>query len=270
MLLSQAGLVQQTAIKHGTRASFRMARILSVLYRFFDFERSGSWTSLLNKKGKKMSTALPYVTATGNVDRALTNIKSAATPPNVTQDFVKTILKISGGSGNQMTSYLKKIGFANADGTPTVLYTKFRNPATASSAALEALKIGYKPLFVRNEYMDKLSDEKVRGLIIEETGQSDDSNVVGLILACIKGIKKHIKPDEVGTAKSPTGEEVAMPKLPTIPKDPSFAESPAGGTGVGLNLSYTINLNLPATTDVAVFNAIFKSLKENLLKATNE
>ena len=32
------------------------------------------------------------------------------------------------------------------------------------------------------------------------------------------------------------------------------------------NLSYTINLNLPETTDVEVFNAIFRSLKEHLLK----
>jgi hypothetical protein len=34
----------------------------------------------------------------------------------------------------------------------------------------------------------------------------------------------------------------------------------------GINLSYTINLNLPETSDIKVFDAIFKSLKENLLK----
>ena len=45
---------------------------------------------------------------------------------------------------------------------------------------------------------------------------------------------------------------------------------PAQASGLGLNLSYTINLNLPATSDIAVFNAIFKSLKENLLKSTDE
>lgn len=33
-----------------------------------------------------------------------------------------------------------------------------------------------------------------------------------------------------------------------------------------INLSYTINLNLPETSDITVFDAIFKSLKENLLK----
>jgi len=217
-----------------------------------------------------MSKALPYVTATGNVDRALTNIKVAATPPNVTQDFVKTMLKIPGGSGNQMTSYLKKIGFANADGTPTALYSKFRNPATSSAAAHEALKIGYKSLFSRNEYMDKLSDDKLRGLIIEETGQSGDSNVVSLILACIKGIKKHIKPDEIVASETPKLEKIETQKLPVIPQHATPTDKHAGGTGVGLNLSYTINLHLPATTDVAVFNAIFKSLKENLLRSENE
>ena len=32
------------------------------------------------------------------------------------------------------------------------------------------------------------------------------------------------------------------------------------------SISYTINLNLPPTTNVEVFNAIFRSLKENLLR----
>jgi hypothetical protein len=34
---------------------------------------------------------------------------------------------------------------------------------------------------------------------------------------------------------------------------------------VGMNLSYTINLNLPPSPDPEVFNAIFKALKEHLL-----
>ena len=35
---------------------------------------------------------------------------------------------------------------------------------------------------------------------------------------------------------------------------------------LGLNLSYTIYLNLPKTDDISVFNAIFKSLKENFFR----
>lgn len=214
--------------------------------------------------------ALPYVTAPGNIERALKGIKSAATPPSVSQDFVKTILKIPGSSGNQMTSYLRKIGFASSDGTPTDLYKAFRNSATEGKAAAEALKIGYKPLYVRNEYMHQLADKELRGLVIEETGEGQDSNVVPLVVSCIKAIKKFAKwseepPEEkvdkqtAAASPVPQTEQIRPPQLPVQPPQ-----------RIGMNLGYTINLNLPATSDVAVFNAIFKSLKEHLLKDFND
>lgn len=180
-------------------------------------------------------TALPYVTAPGNIEKALTGIKSAATPPRVNQDFVKTILKVPGGSGDQITSYLRKIGFVNQDGTPSDIYKKFRNPATAGAAAAQALKFGYAPLYTRNEYMHQLSDEKLKGLIIEETGQESTSSVVGLVLTAIKAIKKHADWSEIAT------DEVEKPSSPPAPK--IFAgigedTSTQANKSVGLNLSY--------------------------------
>jgi len=205
--------------------------------------------------------ALPYVTAPGNIEKALIAIKLQATPERVTQDFVKTVLQIPGGSGDQITSFLKKIGFTNADGTPSDIYKKFRNSATSGKAAAEALKIGYSPLYVRNEYMHQLNDEKLKGLIIEETGQSEGANIVSLILASVKALKKHASWSNIVAEEEKTS---AQPLPVSIP----MTNPPKHGK-VGLNLSYTINLNLPATSDMAVFNAIFKSLKENLLKGSD-
>lgn len=210
---------------------------------------------------------LPYVTATGNIERALLAIKSAATPSSVSQDFVKTILKIPGGSGNQMTSFLKKVGFVNADGTPSDLYKRFRNPVTSGKAAAEALQIGYSPLYVRNEYMHQLSDDKLRGLIIEETGQGVESVVVNMTLASIKAIRKFADWSDNEEAPLPSREPTS---LAALPEKIESGNKHRRGDKVGLNLSYTINLNLPATSDSAVFNAIFKSLKENLLRDHDE
>lgn len=212
-----------------------------------------------------MST-LPYVTAPGNIERALNGIKSAATPERVSQDFVKTILKIPGGSGDQITSFLKKTGFTNTDGTPSDLYKQFRNSNTTGKAAAAALEVGYSALKRRNEYWYKLPDDKLKGLLIEETGQSAESNAIALTLACIKSIKKF------ASWADPESEEKALQEkekdripltLPSTTKRKSLS-------GIGMNLSYTINLNLPATTDTAVFNAIFKSLKENLLEPSDD
>jgi hypothetical protein len=206
-------------------------------------------------------TALPYITATGNIEKALRAIQVAATPPKVSQDFVKTILKIQGGSGDQVTSFLKKIGFAAADGTPTEIYSRFRNPSTAGQAAADAIRQGYAPLFKRNEFMYELSDADLKGLIIQETGQSNDSNTVSMIFSCLKALKKFA----TWTVNNTVPVSAVSPM--EHPQQQSFAEtSVSGANELGLNLAYTINLNLPATSDIAVFNAIFKSLKEHLLK----
>lgn len=205
-------------------------------------------------------SGLPYVTAPGNIGKALKGIKSAATPEVVSQDFVKTILQIKGGSGNQITSFLKKVGFARPDGSPSDIYTKFRNPSTSGRAAAEALRLGYAPLYARNEYMHQLSEDKLRGLVIEETGQGDDSNVVSLIVAAIKALKKF------ADWESPADREA--PEAPEADSSSDLIRLAPPSGAVGLNLAYTINLNLPATSDIAVFNAIFKSLKENLLRGS--
>lgn len=213
---------------------------------------------------------LPYVTAPGNVTKALNGIAEAATPDRVSQDFVKEILKIPSGSGNQMTAYLKKVGMAGADGTPTSIYKKFRNPATRGEAAAAMLKQGYAEFYRRNEYVHELSEAKLKGLIIEVTGQEHDSSAVGYTASCIKNIKAF-----ADFASSQT----EVDKLDVNYADPAKSQTStvvhaqlpqSQSQGVGLNLGYTINLNLPATSDIAVFNAIFKSLKENLLSDGNE
>jgi hypothetical protein len=204
---------------------------------------------------------LPYVTSPGNVDKALLGIKSAAVPAKVSQDFVKTILKISGGSGSQMTFYLKKLGFAGPDGSPSELYKKFRNPTSSGAAIAQAIRLAYQPLYIRNEFMHELSDKELAGLVTEETGQAHDSNPVKLIVACIKRLKAF------ADFNREPAEAVSAPAIVPVPVGNVGDGSPSpGGGGIGLNLGYTINLNLPATADPAVFDAIFKSLKEHLLR----
>jgi Family of unknown function (DUF5343) len=206
--------------------------------------------------------SLPYITSPGNIDKALNGIKNAAVPDRVSQDFVKTILKIPGGSGDQMTSFLKKLGLANTDGSPSDVYKRFRNPTSSGAAIAAAIRSAYAPLYVRNEFMQQLDDSDLLGLIVEETGEPHDSNPVKLILSCIKHLKAFANFD---TASEP-------PQAPVLKLDaPTKTETPPGihdgaRKEIGFNLGYTINLNLPATSDPAVFDAIFKSLKEHLLK----
>lgn len=207
--------------------------------------------------------SLPYITSPGNISKALNGIKNAAVPDVVSQDFVKTILKIPGGSGDQTTSLLKKLGFSGASGKPTELYTKFRNPTSSGYAAASAIKKAYAPLYIRNEYMHELNDADLLGLIVEETGQAHDANSVKLTFSAIKALK------EFADFSAKVGERQNFHTPASAPSTDDYSETPSkpDAGNYSFNLGYTININLPASTDQAVFNAIFKSLKENLLRA---
>ncbi len=223
-----------------------------------------------------MANSLPYLASPGTIEKALEKIKSVPTPAKVTQDFVKAKLLIKGGAGNAIAAYLKKIGLVNADGTPSNLYIKFRNPASCSAAAAEAFRIGYAALYEHNEYAHDLPENDIKGLIIQITGCAEDARTIAFILSCIKHLKKFANFDAILDAGSVQQEEEQEPKqLPALAPARPHQESqpqtpPIQSRKLGMNLSYTINLNLPPSTDIAVFNAIFKSLKENLLRDIDE
>ena len=206
-----------------------------------------------------MSATLPYLPAPGSIKTALERIKAAATPERVTGDFVKTKLQLSGGTGNTILPYLKKIGFVGSDGSPTDTYKKFRNSATSGAAVADAVRHGYKPLLESNEYFYDLSDKDLLSLIVQVTGAEADSQVAKLTLSTLKNLKTFA--DFEGTSGTATAGTPQPSNLGTGKETSEGSHK----TRVGLNLAYTINLNLPATADQAVFNAIFRSLKEHLL-----
>jgi hypothetical protein len=204
---------------------------------------------------------LPYLASPGSLRTAFERIRAAATPDRVTTDFITTKLQIKGGTGFAILPYLKKIGFVGSDGAPTELYKKFRNSATAGAAVADAIKIGYRELSKVNEYFYELDDKKLLDLIIQVTGVEAGSSVAKLTLSTLKILKSFADFD---AAKNLESAGDGKPLLPVIPPDLNRILPPVKER-VGLNLSYTINLNLPATSDQAVFNSIFRALKEHLI-----
>lgn len=212
-----------------------------------------------------MPVALPYLASPNSIKTALEKIRSAATPDRVTKDFVNTVMQIKGGTGAAIPPYLKRIGFIASDGSPTDLYKRFRNPASGGTAIADAIRVGYRELLQANEYFYLLEDKELQALIVQVTGLEANSSVSKATFATLKSLKSYAKFETQGSPE----ESVVTPSNASPATQPTVSMHIPGGhanTGrVGLNLSYTINLNLPATSDQAVFNAIFRSLKEHLL-----
>jgi hypothetical protein len=203
--------------------------------------------------------APPFLNASGLVTKILDKIIEASQPERFTQDFLSTKLGFSGGSARPMISLLKKLGFLASDGTPTSLYSQFRNPENRGAAMHQGLRAAYKEIYDRNEFAQDLPKDKLKNLVVELTGLEPDNQSVAAIVSTFQNLKAYATFDKPAGSGKITVLEKGDPPPPSPPPTP--VQNPTG-----LNLSYTINLNLPETTDVEVFNAIFRSLKENLLK----
>jgi hypothetical protein len=88
------------------------------------------------------------------------------------------------------------------------------------------------------------------------TGAEPSSSTVKSMVGSFKAVKAYA---DFGDApiEDRTGQGLAI-----SPREEVAAQD---GVAVPIRFGYTINLNLPATSDIAVFDAIFKSLRDHLL-----
>ncbi len=213
-----------------------------------------------------MASKLPYMMSTGLISKILEKVQNARRPERFTQDFLETKLGHSGGSARAMIPLLKRMGFLGSDGVPTTLYDQFRNVETQGLAVAEGMKNAFSELFERNEYVYELTREKLTGQVVETTGAAKDDRITqGIVgtfmalkdLADFEGDVSHNLPLESNSDTASSG---------AVLKDVPTTLPTANPDNAELRIGYTINLNLPETTDPEVFNAIFRALRDNLLR----
>ena len=203
----------------------------------------------------------PFINSYGLVTKILDKIKDAKTPDRFTQDYLANTLGFSGGSAKPFIPLLKRIGMLSSDGAPTDLYKQFRNPDHSKSAIGKAIKHGYADLYERNEKVHSLDKKSLEGLVIQATGLDQGAATLRAITGTFENLKSFASFEnlEKKIEKEPPAKDKDTP-------DSSDKNNMGEDDDLRLNLSYTINLVLPKTEDVAVFNSIFKALRENLLK----
>jgi len=195
----------------------------------------------------------PYVDAYGKIEEVFRKIKEAAVPPKVTNDFLYTKLGLKSTSYRAMIPLLKKMGFIDEANVPTAAYRVYREEKKSKIIMAQQVRNAYKDLFVANEYAYKLKREDIISKLNTVLGTPVDDKTTPKVAATFLAL--------CNLAEFESKEMVEM-EVPLVKEE----KETLGQFLPKLGISYTINLNLPATTDIEVFNAIFKALKENLLK----
>ena len=204
---------------------------------------------------------LPYLTASGTLKTILNKIVELAKPEKFNYDFLNNVVKLSGGGARACIPILKKMDFLNSDNTPTELYSKFRTESGRSAAAYQGLRNAFPEIFKRSDYAHSLEEAKLRDIILEITGLKANDTVSQAIKSTFNVIKSYIA-NGFNHADLGGQNEVAA-----IANEQASAEADVNGTSIrGFGIAYNINILVPETSDLVVLNAIFRSVRENLLR----
>jgi hypothetical protein len=152
---------------------------------------------------------------------------------------------------------MKALGFLSADGKPTQRYNEYRDHSRSKAIMGEALREAYSDIFLIKANPSTADTKAIEGKFKSFHNVSD--HVAGLMTKTFYGLLG------IADLAGSTKPKVVPPTDDKKSKDGVRPTEPdTSHRGVVSGLHYNIQIHLPATKDVEVYNAIFKSLREHL------
>lgn len=192
-------------------------------------------------------------------------ILDAQAPERFSMKFLEN-LGFTSTNDRLLVGILKDLNFLNADAVPQQRYYEFLDRSQSRHVLAEAIRETYADLFSVNTKANELSVADVKNkLRTLYTGKKTDlvvSNIAKTFNALCEyaDFSKHLQ------SKAPPTSETEKLQKNEAKVEKAFAESIRSVEGaIRLeSLQYHINIVLPESRDQAVYDAIFKSLREHL------
>lgn len=213
-----------------------------------------------------MALTTSYLITTKNVEPFFNSLISARAPEVFTQKFLEG-LEFKSTNDRLFIGLLKGLGFLEENGVPTSRYYEFMDQSRSKEVMAEAVMDAYEDLFNVNTEANKLTPEEVKNKLRTLTQGKHSDKVYGLMANTFKALADYATWTTKKVPKPPV-ETKPVDKPEIEPKNPTEAEALPQNTSNSLDklgLHYNIQIHLPETRDPAVYDALFKSLKDHLL-----
>ena len=200
-----------------------------------------------------MEVTNAYMYSVKDLPQMFEAIQKAQVPPRFTHEFLRT-LGFKGTNDRAFINILKGLGMLDSNSVPTQAYREYRDKKLSKTVLARQLREAYRGLFLSNDAAQDLPVEEIKGKLATLTGKDETVlKKMAMTFKALSGLADFTKP--AAPATTAEGEEpIESPALENIAARPS-----------SLAFSHTIYINLPTTRDVAVYDAIFKSIREHLL-----
>lgn len=201
-----------------------------------------------------------YLIATKNVSSFFNALLSAQAPEKFTQKVLEN-LEFKSTNDRLFIPLLKSLGFISDSGTPNQRYYDFLDQSQSKLVLAQAIREAYSDLFAVRNDAQTLSVDEVKNKLKTLTQGQKSEKVISLMASTFKALCSYADWDVKKSAQADK-QTVKEPSGVPAPKNQSNADKEI----LLPNLNYNIQIHLPETRDMAVYDAIFQSLKEHLLR----
>ncbi len=185
-------------------------------------------------------------------------IQKAGVPDKFTLAFLNS-LGFKSTNDRPIVAVLKSLEFLNQGGAPTQAYRDYKDSAKAKKVMAERIKITYADVFLANENANTLSQDQLKGIFASLSGKSE--SVAIKMAGTFKTLCSLADFSLINNTEESDEDESEQPvntssHIPSIPSKNNIKPT---------EFHYNIQIHLPVTRDIFVYNAIFKSLKDHLM-----
>lgn len=207
-----------------------------------------------------MAADLPYMVTIKNLGNILDRVKAAGTPPKFTHSFLTDTLGFKGSGDRGVIKILKQLGMLNADGVPTSRYNEFRQAGSSGRTLAQGLREGWADVFLANQDAHQLSASQLTEIMKNVTGKGEAvAKKMGTTFKALADMADWSAIDGASPPKAMEPDDQGSGEVIPIRTETRAVQSGA------LMLHSDIHIHLPTTSDVSVYTAIFRALREELV-----
>lgn len=214
-----------------------------------------------------MGLPTSYLTSVKNVDDFFHALQAAQAPDRFTQRFLES-LEFKSSSDRLLIPMLKSLKFIDDNGAPTQRYFDFLDQSQSGRVLAEAIQEAYSDLFQVNRKAYQMTKAEVQNKLKTLTQGKPSDAVLGLMSTTFVKLCSLADWETVRKPAPEKEKEKEPEKQKEQEKERGTArEEEREHPRMKLeHLAYNIQIHLPESRDPAVYDAIFKSLKEHLLR----
>lgn len=206
-----------------------------------------------------MSLTNSYLTSTKNVEAIFNSMLAAKAPEKFTTKFLEDLGFKSSGD-RLFISMLKALGFLDNNGIPQQRYFEFMDQSQAKQIVAQGIMDAYEDLFSLRKDAQNLTNDEVKNKLKTLTQGQKGERVIELMALTFKTLCNYAD----WTDKNFNKDNNAQKDLETQNTNPNN-EQIVNHKENHMDLHYNIQIHLPETTNMAVYDAIFQSLKKHLM-----